>query len=347
MLFDIEMDDGRFIVGYLVPDSFSAIPTIRLSSAGRELLRLESNEARPSIVAAGRHETGRVGFCLGGPDTLDLSSLAELEIQDVATGLVIYRRRRPGTFADFKLLRLEAYHHRFSSLDEEIGKRFLLAFPAADQLGRETSTQALLMKGSRSLFVSARVPYKQFEYSIDDAFKTILIAQDPYLELAQMLLALQHPAPPQTVDLREQFALAECKRYFSDVNLANLRDLRRAFTLLPSELEFTLSNPLARLLAAKNAEESQNLSYIPAALNTLSHFEIVGIREQTASYAAPLAELLEIPAEDLTVAAPATTALEMAQSLKGIAPVAMLLELDLLLYMHIASAHGAVLENAS
>ena len=62
MLFSIEADRGDQIVGYVVPDDYSASPTLRITQSGIEIAELACREARPSLVAAGRHATGLCGF---------------------------------------------------------------------------------------------------------------------------------------------------------------------------------------------------------------------------------------------------------------------------------------------
>ena len=65
MLFNMETDTGDRVTGYLVPDGYSEVPSIRLRSEGGEVLSLAANEIREALVVAGRHETGQCGFSVG------------------------------------------------------------------------------------------------------------------------------------------------------------------------------------------------------------------------------------------------------------------------------------------
>src|SRR5476651_1342766 len=107
MLFDIERDTGDCVIGYFVPDSYAAVPTLRVTSGVDVLLTFTTNEPRPSIVAAGRHASGLCGFSLTEANIPQLAHLEQLEIRDAASNFVFYRRRPRALCADFKLFRLE------------------------------------------------------------------------------------------------------------------------------------------------------------------------------------------------------------------------------------------------
>ena len=87
MLFDIEEDTGDQIIGYLVPDSYSTSATVVVTSQGRQLAVLPTKENRPSVVAAGRHGSGRCGFTIDGKVVPKLRKYLELELRDEASGL--------------------------------------------------------------------------------------------------------------------------------------------------------------------------------------------------------------------------------------------------------------------
>jgi hypothetical protein len=339
MLFDIERDTGDRLVGYFVPDSYTDVPIIRVTSGLDILLTLEANEPRPSVVAAGRHGNGMCGFSLTTEHIPQLDRYDRLEIEDASSGFVFYRRRPSNVCTDFKLFRLELCHSRDKKLDSILNSRFQLSFSSVDQLGRETCTQSFLLKSTKSLYVSARILYKEFEYSIDDSFKKVLLAQDPYVELAEMLLRMQDNSQPLTLDLREQFGLAECRSHFSDVELTDSKEVRRALRQIPQTLEAVLANPFARLLASRNVDETQNLSFIPNALRTLASFDIIGIRERLDSFVAPLTELLNLPPNQLPLDPPSPHAISLGEILSQVPLVTSLLEMDLEIYDQICTAY--------
>ena len=46
MLFNIQSDTGDCLTGYLVPDAYSSVPTIRISNGGETVLSMAANEVR-------------------------------------------------------------------------------------------------------------------------------------------------------------------------------------------------------------------------------------------------------------------------------------------------------------
>src|ERR1700677_4869144 len=108
MYFNLESDTGDKIVGYVVPDSFSGVPNIRVRSHGEELLVFAANEIRAGLVAAGRHETGLCGVRIDVDMLPALSELRNLELTDADSGLLIYRRPSVD-IVHKKVLRLETH----------------------------------------------------------------------------------------------------------------------------------------------------------------------------------------------------------------------------------------------
>src|ERR1700677_2893351 len=108
MYFNLESDTGDQVVGYVVPDSFSGVPNIRVCSDGEELLVFAANEVRAGLVAAGRHETGFCGFRINVEMLPGLPELRNLELTDAESGLLIYRRPQDN-MVHKKVLRLETH----------------------------------------------------------------------------------------------------------------------------------------------------------------------------------------------------------------------------------------------
>ncbi len=125
MLFNIEVDEGTRIVGYLVPDTFSGSPWLRITDGQQELLALQCREERAALVAAGRHDTGRCGFTIDEAIISNLEQQVALEIYDQETNTLIYRRRPPSQVIQKRVLRLETHLFPLWSLDWTQIKRTL------------------------------------------------------------------------------------------------------------------------------------------------------------------------------------------------------------------------------
>lgn len=340
MLFDIEKDTGHSIVFYFVPDSYSATPSIAVKSNGETIAVIEANDMRPSVVAAGRHETGHCGFILTDDNVPGLSGLTVLELQDDLTGLTIYRRRSASSVSQIKLLRLECQSVRSKALDAALSEHFQLSFADVDAYGRETATQTLLLKCTCSLYVSARLLFKEYELSMDDSFRKVCLIQDPHAELAETLLALRQESVGEEADLnfREQLAFATSADYFAGVDVNSERELGRALARMPDDIATVLSNPLARLLAARTSDDTPNSSYVAASLESLTAFDIVGIRERPETFLDPLAELLGIGRDELRYSGPSDDVIDLANLLRRLPSTSALLDMDLDIFAAVRKA---------
>ena len=96
MHFNVTLDAGARVEGYLVPDSMRTTPNVRVADGDDEMLVLEANVAIPSLIDAGRHETGLCGFVLDETIAPGLAGVAGLTLSDAESGVMIYRRPRPG-----------------------------------------------------------------------------------------------------------------------------------------------------------------------------------------------------------------------------------------------------------
>lgn len=340
MLFDIEEDSGNRIVGYLVPDSFTTPSRIRVLDGVVCLLDFEANSIRPSLVSAGRHDTGRCGFVVSEQEVPGLAAVRNLEIQEAESGFTIYRRFQEQAHIPIKLLRLETCHIRTTGLDHQLAKHFQLAHTMVDRLGRETVTQTFMMGSCVSHFVSARFPYREFEFSIDNGFRRLCVLRDPFAELAQTILALSRGRSNQEsgFGLREQLSLEDCMAFFSDVDIHSKAALQAALVAMPSNVEGELANQLARLLAARTSDESPRSTHLASALESLSTFDIVGIYEEPNTYLEPLQELLKIPLEGQTSV---DDAQRIADDLRGLSVIQDLLDMDIQVYETVREALAA------
>lgn len=342
MLFNVEKDTEDRIVGYLVPDSYSNSATVLVTSNGRELAVLPTREARPSVVAAGRHDTGLCGFTIDSGVVANLASYHELELRDEASGLIFYRRRPEALTVPFKLFRLEPRHIRSSDWDERFDDHFQVTFANIDRMGRETMAQTLLVR-ARSSYISARLLYREFVYSIDDTFRKVCVIQDPFVELAEILLQLQlkEVAQRNSLDMRNLLSFAACAEYFAEYDITDSIELRRSLARMPEEVEATLSCPLTRSLAAKSADEHLSAGLVASSVESLASFDVIGIRERPDTYLQSLLELLG-KVNDLPPLEPASeAAMALAESLRNQSAAAALVDLDLEVYHILATTLDA------
>lgn len=340
MLFDVEEDSGHRIVGYLVPDSYSVGSTISVTSNGQEIVVLKANEARSSVVVAGRHGTGDCGFVLTDENVPNLSAMPYLEIRDAESGLIIYRRRPASSVVQCKLFRLETHSMRSRQMDHALGEHFQMSFPDVDRYGRETTTQTFLLRCCGSIYITARLLNKEYEFAMDSSFRKICILQDPYIEFAETLLALRPTNDDNVAELnfREKLSLESTADYVASFDVMDPRALNRGLLRMPEVVVTTLSNPLARSLAARTSDETPNSTYVSGSLESLASFDIVGIRERPETFLDPLAELLNIDRNVVPYTAPSNDVVQLANGLRTLPAANALLDMDLEIFAAVCSA---------
>ena len=341
MLFNIERDEGRCIVGYMVPDTFSRSCSLRVTDGDKELLILQCREERAALVAAGRHETGRCGFAIDDTMIADLAELQTIEIYDQETGLLIYRRRPPDQLIQKRIFRLETHLVPLWRLDDRLERHFQFFHKGIERHGLETTTQMFLLNYSSSLYLAGRIPFKAFENYIDETFTCTTLFRDPYTELAERLLTLgivrKVADKVQLLGARDMMSYGPALDFSEQIKVDS-KVLHRAFAAMPKAAIAILSNPLTRLLAARRADEVPGKGAVATALGTLSRFASVGLREGEDLFLAQLAAMLGIDAASLPATADFSKTLELSALLREVPEVQLLIEKDLDVYHHTKSA---------
>lgn len=339
MLFNIEEDIGTRVTGYVVPDGFSAVPTIRVCSGGKELVTLEANETREALVHAKRHETGQCGFSVDARVVSNLSDFADLELFDAETGILIYRRPKPGNIKK-KLLRIETHIFPLWAIDNAIASRFQYFAHGIENFGRETVTQLFLLTQVDSIYLSGKILYHNFASFIESEFQTIVVLQDPYEELAERLLVLSRIRHVRNalLDMRESVALepviafAECLPFQDD------KGLRRSLRRMPADVAALLANPLVRQLTASTPDEMPGGGAVATALDILASSVVVGRRHEADAFLSAFSELLEVEAAEMPLTPRFAKVEPLARMLKESGEVDLILEKDVELYHYIEKA---------
>jgi hypothetical protein len=344
MLFNIEIDEGSRIVGYLVPDAFSGSPSVRITDGQRQLSLLQCQEERASLVAAGRHATGRCGFTIDDTIVGDLARQEALELYDHETGILIYRRRPPAQVTHKRIFRVETHLFPLWRLDDRIEKHFQYFHKGIERHGRETATQVFLLHNATSLYLSGRLIYKSYENYVNESFHCIALLHDPYMELAERLLTLKHVRKfgEELLGARDMMAY-EPAIAFAEAIENDEKVLRRAFGGMPKAVIGNFANPLTRQLAARNPDDVPVRGAVAMALETLSSFAIVGLRERQDLFLAQLADLLGTQTGTLTGVPDFDRTVELAEQLRHLPEAGVLIEQDLEVYDHVKSAVDQVL----
>ncbi|SRR5579883_328533 len=343
MYFNLQSDTGDVIVGYVVPDSFTGIPQIRVSSNGDELLVFEANEIREGLIAAGRHETGKCGFRIDSSVLPELPNLTNLEISDAETGMLVYRRPRKD-FIEKKILRLETHLFPLWRLDDTLEPRFQYFARGAERYGRESVSQMFLLDIINSIYVSGRILYQNYSlYSEKANFATVTLLQDPHNEIAERLMILSKLDDAQISQLgmeRERFRLGPAVEFAKSLSFEDEKALTRALRSMPKDVAAFLANPIVRQLTAPTPDEMPRNGAVAAALDCLASFAVVGLRSQAAEFLHSVTEFLGIDASALPQIPQFPKVAALGRHLKETRVVDALIEKDVELYYHVAEAHS-------
>lgn len=339
MLFNVEVDSGSELIGYLVPDSFSNTADLAAIGHGQVLWTGTTSEPRDALVTSGRHATGLCGFRIGPNEVPGLPELGDLELRDLGTGLTFYRRAWGRSLVEGHFFRLETRLLPLRNLDLELEPHFQVWHSNAEHLSAETINQLFLLHGVSSSFSSGRVNVPAHSGLTDGSVQVMALLRDPFEELAERLIALSGAfgGADRFLTARERIALHPALEALDQVDTLDPRTLRRFFRKVDPSVAAALSNPLTRQLSATTPGDLCAPGAVAAALRALSGFDVVAINEMPGYFEAALGALLEIapPRPAQTLRGSAVT--EIADQLAAISTVEALLECDLEVY---ASASG-------
>jgi hypothetical protein len=339
MLFNLEADMGDRLIGYVVPDGFSGVPAISVYVKGEELLVFQANEVRHALVAAGRHETGTCGFTLDTTLLPGLPELEDIELFDVESGLLIYRRPQKDIIRK-KILRLETHFFPLWRFDSFLRDRFQYFAKGVEQLGRETVTQLFLLNQVESTFVSGRILYKNYAHFIESGFQTTIILHDPYEELAERLLVLSKIRQLGTdhLGMRDSMNMRAAIDFAQTLPFNDEKALFRAIRNMRAEVAASLTNPVTRQLTTATPDEMPSGGAVALALDLLASFALVGLRHQPERFMSGFAELLEIDRAAMPAIPRLAPVAPLAKQLKELPEVEILLEKDLELHHYVVEA---------
>ncbi|NNM74541.1 hypothetical protein [Enterovirga aerilata] len=340
MLFNIEHDLGREIIGYLVPDGFTGRATIRVTRRGDELLTKQTDSLRESLVHAGRHETGLCGFTIDDGEIPGLAEITDLEIRDAESDVIIYRRYNPEAIVRQKIFRLETHLLPLSRIDRAVQPRFQFYFPSIDRFGLETTHQMFLMNNTDSVYASGRVSYRSVEYYLDQGYTSVAMVQEPFEELAERVLLLRLIGENRAgiLGLRDSVTFETVKSFASGLPLDSDRALSRAFRDMDPEVANMLTDPVTRQLTTRLPDEVLKPSSIGQALSVLSGFRIVGVRHRAELFADALVDALSLHTGEVPVVEPIPAARELGARLREMPSVERLLEHDIAVFHFLSEA---------
>lgn len=340
MMFLVDQDTGDRLVGYIVPDSVTEPGRYAVRVDGEEVYRGETNLLHADLIAANRHHTGLCIFQVTEAEVPGLAHIPNLEIVELVSGQVFYRRRPPETIVPKRVFRMETHLLPLAALDRSLDAHFQLSFPHLDRVGSETVFQIFQMKQG-SNYVSGRVPFPSVEHYVEKwGFESIAILHDPFEELAERLLFLRLVAqrPHRILGERDDMIFADALSFAKEAELDTEKGLRRTFRTIDPQVAGRFANPIVRQFATVDPTEALQGSAVGKAVSALAGFKVVGMRRRPDLFTEALTDVLGLPDDEITVAPPIPAATELAERLRACPEAEDLLEYDLALYHIVADA---------
>ena len=338
MLFGLEQDLGYYIQCYLIPDAGGTTPSVLVSDKGRQVAKVTADDVRQGVVDAGRHATGQVGFNIDETNVPGLTNLLDLELRESETGFLIYRRPRPVFLENTKVFRLETHLLPLWRFDDAFQDRLQYWYKGVERLGLETATQLFMLNRCSSAYISGRLQFMSIETHLTD-FKSLILLRDPYHELAERLIVLKNlPDDRQTLlGARDVLTFQPVVEFLKDTDDFNEKFCKNFMRWAPEDVVKILANPVARQLASSNADEMPTKNALAAALQALSTFDVVGVRDDSEFFSRSVSEVLDV-GRPLPVLNEYKKVVEFGEMLRNLSRADTILEKDLEIFEHVKLA---------
>jgi hypothetical protein len=162
----------------------------------------------------------------------------------------------------------------------------------------------------------------------------------PFEEMAERLLVLGQikKVGKDVLGMRDSMSLHSTIEFAQSLPVHDDDALRKALYKMPASVAHALSNPVVRQLTARTPDEMPPGRAVSTALDVLASFTVVGLRRQPETILAAMAEMTECDPMGLPEFTKFRSVGTLARALKRSRVVDALLEKDLELYDHVASA---------
>ncbi|MEA1834801.1 hypothetical protein U8607_22150 [Methylobacterium durans] len=324
MRFFVDFDRGDLIRFWMTPDNPTAIGRVAVSVGGRRVAEVPATIVDPNIRAFGWHATGQCTYELTEAEVPGLPGLPELEIHDLDTNLLIYRRASAEGLCQSKVLLINTGIKPETVIQGLMYKHFQQSYFGLGKL-TEDMLRCIFESGTiASSFLSGSIVVPRYENFLPpDQILTAALIHDPHVEMATRMLWLRAQAdlgadPGQVWRLGR---LAEAATFMTEFDLLDLKSLKRLFRLLPEPAYRLLYNPLTRQLGTRLPDDRVHPGNSIVAVEILSRIGIVGHRDAFEAFVATLLDRLEI--QD-TVPAPEpipADVIDLAGRLRQVRPV--------------------------
>ncbi|SDA99463.1 hypothetical protein [Sinorhizobium sp. NFACC03] len=340
MYFNVYSDTGAEIHGYLIPDGFSAKPSVVVKRQGQLFGPFECDIFLEGPYKHKHHQTGVVGFNLNDGKVPGLIDASDIEVADAETGFVFYRRFDRERHIEKRLFRLETQFVPHRELDQSLKPHFQFHADGVERFGSETVRQMLEIANQPSTYVSGRVMLKSLQqYFTQDTIR-ITSLRDPFYELAIRLWSIASFKRRRFsfVSERDAILFEPAMAYFADTNFSDPVGIKSKVKSAPKDILALFESPFTHQLVASSPTDKVSRDAVSTALDVLSQFTIFSPNEADASLATDIGEFLAISDNSVLFSPMRSPFLELSDLLRSINLLEHVLENDLILFHFIRKA---------
>lgn len=299
MRFHVDYDHGHLVRGWVVPDNPVAISRVAITIDGERVAELPARITDDAIRAAGWHSTGQCVFQITTDDVPALAEARRLEIHDVETNVLIYRRAPIAQFVRKKVLLLNSSIHPETVIQTAMFEHFQQSYFGIENFSEEMLRSLFESPSLISSFQSGAITFPRYEtYLHGEDTLTTLLVHDPFVEMATRLVWLRTRSPV-AADPRQRWrlgTLAEAAEFVEDHDFEDPRSLKRLFRTMPESAYHLLYNPLTRQFGTRLPDDRLHPGNSIVAIEILSRVGIVGHRDFFDAFVTTLFDHLQIRA---------------------------------------------------
>ncbi|KAB1074919.1 hypothetical protein [Methylobacterium planeticum] len=343
MRFFINFDHGGAIGGSVIPDNAQAPGRVAVSVDGIRIAEVTAQIVDAGYVSAGWHSTGQCTFWVTEDHIPTLAEIPRLELYDVDTNLLIYRRVPKDALVEKRVLLINTGIHPESAVQGHLFGHFRQSYFGIQKLSEEMMHSVCGQNHEmlNSCLFSGALTVPRFEHFFQgENDLTVALVHDPHVEMATRLLWLRDRAA-MAADPAWSWRLgplAEAATFVSACDLGDLKGLKRLFRMMPLPAYNLLYNPLTRQFGTRMPDDRVHPGNSIVAIEILARVGIVGHRAFFGAFMDTLQDRLGL---DLPVPVPAPVpeeARDLAQRLRQVKAVEDMLVFDVAMSDAVRSA---------
>ena len=320
MRFLLSSDEGDVIRGWVVPDNPQAISRVSVCIEGQRVAEVSAIHADQNFVKFGWHATGQCHFEIRESDVPGLAGIERLEIYDVDTNVLVYRRLPRHGLTDKKAILLNGHIRPETVIQTALYPYFRQSYFGIGRFPDEILRAMFDTVTLDSCLMAGSIIFPRYEgHFVQSGALTMLLVHDPFVEMASRLVWLRERAtiaanPDQHWRLGN---LVEAAAFTLDYDFTDAKSLKRLFRMMPEPAYHLLYNPLTRQLSTHVPEDRLMPASSIIAVEVLSRIDVVGHRDYFEAFMASMFHHLGIEAPlPLPLPIPNET-LELAELLRG------------------------------